>query len=188
MYKRFACVLFAVGLTMLLAVPAMAAEDGTIRITPHRAGEAIAGGSVTIYRVGTAAEDGYLIAGKDKNYLLPADELFFPETAAWVQRNAKADGLTKAVGTSGSVTFSDLQAGLYLVTQPQAASGYAPFRSFLLELPVDGIVWEAEAYPKAEKILSENPQTGDHPAPIIAAMALVLSVSVLFMMSDKGKK
>ena len=188
MYKRFVCVLFAVGLIMLLAAPAMAAEEGTIRIMPHRAGEAIAGGTVTIYHVGTAAEDGYLITGKDKNYLIPADELFFPETAAWVQRNAKADGLSKAVEESGSVTFSGLKAGLYLVTQPQAASGYIPFQSFLLELPVDGIVWEAEAYPKAEKILSENPQTGDHPAPIIAAMALVLSVSALLMLSDTRKK
>jgi len=181
-------VLFAFGLAMCLAVPAAAAETGELRITPHRAGEAVPGGKITIYLVGHAAEDGYLVKGRDKNWIIPADELFFPETAAWVQRNTKAEGITKEVEEAGTVVFSEMKAGLYLVTQSQSASGYAPFQPFLLELPIGGEVWMAEAYPKAEKILTENPNTGDHPAPIIAAMGLVLSVSALLMLGEKRKK
>jgi len=181
--------LVAAGLAGLFAMPAVAAEEqGEIRITQHREGKPIPGGNVTLCYVGTATEEGYLIMGYENDWIILADEVFFPETALWVQKHAKADGITKAVEKTGTVTFTDLEEGLYLVTQSEAVSGYAPFSPFLVELPIGGAVWLAEITPMLEPLSSENPQTGDHPAPIIAAMALVLSVFALLMLSDKRKE
>ena len=66
--------------------------------------------------------------------------------------------------------------------------GYAPFAPFLIEIPIDGNVWLAEACPDLDPLVTDNPQTGDHPAPIIAAMTLVLSIFAVFTLSDKYKK
>ena len=188
MNKGFLRMLIAVGLMVGLGIPAEAAQSGQIRIQPHYAENTISGGTVTISHVGTASEEGYKITGKTGNWIIAADELFLPETVTWVRKHARGEQTTQKAESSGIFSFQDLDAGVYLVTQSQAQTGYAPFSPFLIELPVGGEVWEAEALPEVETIPSENPKTGDHPAPIIAAMAFVLSVSVLLVLSDQRSK
>lgn len=190
MHKRVVCLLFAVGLLMTLTVPALAAEaEGVIRITPHRAGEIVIGGEITLYYVGVRMEEEYYIWGRFLNWKIKAEEVYDPDTAREIRKMGDiGEGVSKRVGKSGTVTFTGLEQGLYLVVQTEAAPGHTSFQPFLLELPLGGQVWEAEAYPKVESEGSDNPQTGDHPAPIISAMTLVLSVSLLLILSDKRKR
>ena len=189
MYKRLWCILFAVGLAGILTMPAAAFEElGQIRIQQTCAGEPVSGGTVSIRHVGTAMEDGYLIFGKTQNWIIAADEMFFPETALLVRKHTKNQDITVPADDFGVATFADLPEGVYLVTQTEAPEGYAPFAPFLIEIPIDGNIWQAEACPNLEPLVSDNPQTGDHPAPIIAAMTLVLSIFAVFTLSDKYKK
>lgn len=188
MYKRFLHMVFVLGLVFCLSPVAQAAQTGVIRIMPRHTGESISGGTVSIMHVGRKTEDGYLIQGKTGNWLIAADEVFFPETATWVKKHAKGTEITQKAASSGGFVFDNLKEGLYLVTQPEAAPGYIPFSPFLIELPVGSEVWEAEAFPKVEELLPENPKTGDHPAPIIAAMGLVFSFFALLVIGDKRRK
>ena len=188
MHKGFLRMLFTVGLAAAMVLPTEAASNGEIRITPHREGEIVSGGTVTICRVGTMSEAEYRITGKTGNWIIAADELFFPETVTWIRKHAKGEEITLNSETSGVFRFSNLEAGLYLVTQKEAATDFAPFQPFLVELPVGDEIWEAEVYPEVKKLSSGNPKTADHPAPIIAAMGLVLSVSALLLLGDKRRK
>ena len=61
----------------------------------------------------------------------------------------------------GSVTFWDLDEGLYLVTQPYAHEGYAPFEPFLVMIPWDGYEWSLTAVPKLERQIDIVPDTSD---------------------------
>ena len=180
--------LFAVGLAMGILLPAEAASNGEISIVPRNKEEAISGGSVTVSRVGIASGTDYQITGKTGNWFIAADELFLPETVTWIRKHAKAKEITQEANEEGVFRFSGLGEGLYLVTQNKAQEAYAPFQPFLVELPVGGEVWKAEAYPQVHPISSENPKTADHPAPIIAAMGLALSASVLFLLVDGRRK
>lgn len=181
--------LIAAGLAGLIAIPAAAsAQRGKIIIQQTNAGVPVSVGKITIRLVGTAIEDGYLIFGKNHNWIIAADEMFFPETALLIRKHTQSEGISMTVDDLGTAEFTDLTAGVYLVTQTEVPEGYVPFSPFLMEIPINGEIWQAEAYPELESILTDNPQTGDHPAPIIAAMVLVLSAFALLILGDKGRK
>ena len=187
MHRRFLRMLVAAGLFVGLTQQVQATHIGEICVVPNWEGTSVTGGTVAVSCVGAASERGYSITGKTGNWIIAADEVFFPETVTWVRKHAIGEEITQKSDESGAFCFQNLKAGLYLVTQKEPAEGYAPFQPFLVELPVGGEVWKAEARPKLERILSENPKTGDHPAPIIAAMGLVLSFSALLVLSDRRR-
>ncbi len=118
--------------------------------------------------------------------------------------NAVASGSTSADGT---VKFSDLDSGLYLLVNTKSADGYEKINSFLVTAPtkVDGVwVNDVDAAPKMEAAVEKSPtptptatppatipQTGqlNWPIPVLAVSGLVLfSVGLLLKKSRNNDK
>ncbi len=146
---------------------------GSITITVSKGGTAIPGGSLTIFRVGEVGEEDGNYFFQPTGDFADCGESFedFSDSASMAKRllkfaeKEKLSGLsTKTVGEDGSVRFSDLELGLYLVTQKKAASGYAKLEPFLVSLPYmeDGkYQYDLAALPKPD--LEREPEPTDPP-------------------------
>lgn len=175
MHKRIICLLFAVGILVMTALPANAAGEGKIQVSPQRGGMFVPGGEVTLYRVGEAVEGGYRLSAGVADWIVEDEDIFDPELAGWIIQSTTAEGTEKAIGDSGSVTFTDLEAGVYLIEQTEAAPGYEAFTPFLVVLPLSGPQWEVATYPKVDKAPEENPKTAE-PMTLLSGMAgMILS-------------
>lgn len=112
------------------------------------------GGKVTIYRVATSKlkfVNGFDAAGAS------LDDLTDSSLPGKLQAAVTCDtvSVSASAGSDGKVHFRNLQMGLYLVVQTQAVSGYEPFASFLVTIPIkDGQNWnyDVDASPKMELI------------------------------------
>lgn len=72
------------------------------------------------------------------------------ELAAWV-REKGMEGTKKEIDESGSVSFEDLDLGLYLFVQDEAAEGHDLLRPFLVTVPLwngEELIYDVEAGPK----------------------------------------
>ena len=93
--------------------------------------------------------------------------------------------MTQAVASDGTVVFSNVEIGLYLMVQSEPAEGYHAFDPFLVGMPLteDGAyVYEIDASPKLElekapvppeepekpQKPSDLPETGENFGPMIA--------------------
>ena len=164
--KRIVKLLFALCLLAGLCTQVFAqpvpdlSQTGTIRIVLQKGEEPVAGGTLTLYRVGQ-------IHNEDENYSFVLTDAFARagESLADLQASGLADrlfayaqkeklpGVTAAVDTSGAVSFSDLELGLYLIVQEQPAPGWNAVSPFLVSVPYlqDGTyVYIVDASPKVE--------------------------------------
>lgn len=201
--KRFreAVIIAAVALAMCLSTAVAfahevpdASREGSLSITMTYDKQSVPGGTVTLHRVGDVVQDDgdYIFALSSEfsgsNVLL--DDLESAEKAKALASYAEAQrlaGVTQSVGDSGSVVFADLEIGLYLVTQRQAADGYLAFEPFLVSIPMtdDGAyVYDVDASPKLElekapePPLHRFPQTGDNMMIVIAVLGGVALCAV----------
>lgn len=165
------------------AVPVYAKEvpdinrRGSVRIAMYYGDTAVGGGTLTLYRVGAVTEtDGDYnfaevgdFAGYKGTYEGTLGENLSAESAQklaqYVSDNHIA-GITQTIGSDGSVVFSDLETGLYLLIQENAADGYKQVMPFLVSLPLyeDGTyVYNVDASPKVELEKSSNPAEPSDP-------------------------
>ena len=112
------------------------------------------GGKVTIYRVATSKLK--FVNGFDAADV-SLDDLTDSSLPGKLQAAVTSDtvSVSASAGSDGKVHFRNLQMGLYLVVQTQAVSGYEPFASFLVKIPIkDGQNWnyDVDASPKMELI------------------------------------
>ncbi len=144
--KRITALLLAVALVLVLPVQAYAhdvpdlSRKGAVTVTVRIGDTPVSGGSLTLYRVGDIAED-------DGNYSftltesfaasgVSLDDLTAPELAEKLAEHAAGvSGLTKTIGADGSAAFTELELGLYLVVQTEAALGYSRLTPFLVSVP-----------------------------------------------------
>ena len=125
--------------------------------------QAIPGGSLTLYQVATAAavDTGMTFILTDNFSAAGIDPMSLGSENARVREMAQAyadyasskgiKGTTVAVDANGHASFADLPLGLYLIVQPQAASGYDPLSAFLVTVPLkqDGqLIYDVNASPK----------------------------------------
>ncbi len=154
------------------AVPAMAytlpntSTPASLTITMKINGECVSGGKITLYKTGeidTRARSYIFVpteAFKDSG--IPINDVESRTVAIQLAEYAKENsiaGISKSIGTSGTVRFNNLTVGLYMVTQDIAAEGYeavAPFQVAVPELGQDGFVYDLEAFPKIEIISWES--------------------------------
>lgn len=117
-------------------------------------------GSLTLYKVGAVHEkDGNYsfipwgsFADKWDRYEDVSSPALAEELAAFAEEG-RLEGTTQNVGQEGSVTFSSLELGLYLVVQKTAAEGYAPIHPFLVGVPNrenGAYVYQVDASPKVQ--------------------------------------
>ena len=184
MLRKFICFLGAACMVLVMGVPARADQTGSIRVTPVWGGRTVAGGTVRACRVGIPVSGGYRVTDGLANWTFTTGEVNSADFLSWIQEKTRS-GVTETIGEEGAL-FASLPAGLYLVTQPEAAEGYLAFSPFLLELPEEGSL-EVTVQPSLIAD-AEPPLTGDHHIPILGAMGIGLTAAVLMVLVDERKK
>lgn len=176
--QRLSAFLFAAILVLGLSIPVYAHDyvqmdkKGTITITMHVGDTAVGGGTLTMYRVGEVREnDGdyeFQPAGDFVSCGEPFEDVTSPTLADSLAKYAsdkKITGVTNDINMDGSVTFTDLEVGLYLFVQNKAASGYNKADPFLVTLPYmqgnEQYSYNVDASPKVE--LEKEPESTTPP-------------------------
>lgn len=190
--KRVPALLLAVLLLCTACVGAFAhdvpdeSKKGTITVTMTYDGRPVPGGALTLYRVGDIAQD-------DGNYSFVLNDAFkesgadltditsdtLAQELARYAANERIEAVgTQRIGNDGTAVFEELELGLYLVVQSQAAAGYYRAAPFLVSVPMmenGKYVYEIDASPKVELEKAPvtppgepdkpTPEEPDHPTP-----------------------
>ena len=186
MVRRMVGVMIFLILAGSVGLPAEATETGRIRIQLEY-GVPVDRGEVMLLCVAEPLESGYRLKETYGGGIIRQEEATSPELAQWLVRRIDSTGVGKTLDDQGAAEFSGLERGLYMVVQTQAPKGWSCVAPFLVPIPLDG-EWEVLACPKQAALLTKSPQTGQHPAPIFAAMGLVLSGTGLYLCMEKLRK
>ncbi len=175
MRKPMILILLTVLLLPGLCLPAEASEaTGSIRVTLRSGEEPITGGTVTLYYVGSEIPEGYRLVDAYGGGIVRPEDTLSPHLAQWLAEMVGDGGKTRLLDADGSAMYSQVEEGLYLLVQNETGGDFFPILPFLLTMPYDG-EWELQANPQTQQVITESPRTGQHPAPILGAMGMVLS-------------
>lgn len=210
MKKRILSMLCCLLLLSILPLCAFAHEvpdydrTGSISLTMSYKGDAVAGGTLTLYRVADVVQNNgdytFRLVAELEESGISLEELDSASTAedlADAVAEEKMEGVTKLINDSGTVTFRDLSIGLYLLVQEDAADGYNQLAPFLVSLPGQkngSYVYDVNASPKVELEPAPTtkpttpsgtttpgnlPQTGQDnwPVPVLLAFGLLFLVT-----------
>lgn len=185
MKKRLLRLLALLMLLCAATVPVRAATvlelnktDCSISVTMRDGKTVVSGGSMTCYRVGDirSADNGDLsfvltgeFSGAGVSLAKPDDPNAAWRLASYAAQRSIA-GTTKTIGSTGTVAFTGLTPGLYLLVQREAAPGYYAAAPFLVTLPMTengGYVYDVDASPKVdvERPGDSLPTEPDRPTP-----------------------
>lgn len=165
MRRRILSALCCVLLLSVLATAAFAAEipdphrRGSISVTMTCLGEAVPGGTLTLYRVAevhveNGADYSFRYTPEYAGCQASLDALSDSATAvALAEYTADNDiaGTEARIDENGAVTFPGLELGVYLLVQHEAAAGYVPAGPFLVTVPGrsgEAYVYDVDASPK----------------------------------------
>ena len=227
MRKRIIAITLLIVLLCTVSVSAAAHEVpdpdrlGSITVAMTYRGRPISGGSLTVYRVAdVVSENGNMVFDYTDDFAdctIPVTDLEssrLPEALRRIARDKGLSGVTQSLGRDGKTVFSDLEIGLYLVVQHEAAPGYTRINPFLVSVPQnrDGhYIYDVDTAPKnipgPEEIPTEPteptrpaeppkpedhlPQTGqlNWPVPVMAAAGMLLMVGgICLHVSGKRKR
>lgn len=185
---------------------------GSIQVVMHWGDTMVGGGTLMLYRVGAVQEDdgnySFVPTGDFADWGEVFENIQAPELAEELKVYAMSKhliGQQKTIAEDGQVIFDDLDLGLYLLVQYQAAPGYSEASPFLVSVPriENGeYQYDVNASPKVELTPEPSepttpptepdpslPQTGqlNWPIPILATAGLVLFAAgwVLYSMQKK---
>ena len=159
-------------LLLLLALPASAAgETGTIRVTVL---PGMAGSTVTLYLAGKLSAGGLQLTEAFGGGYITGRDIQTRELTQWLADRAEG-GTGRQISRDGTVMFTGLEEGVYLLTQKEAAAGYYAMTPMLIVLPEEDGTWYAQAYPKVEPKDDLIPETGQPFTPVLWAMGMILS-------------
>lgn len=181
------------GILTLLLLPALcltamaAEEEGSIEVILRSGEVPLMGGTVTLFRVGVPSEDGYRIVDGFGGGFVRHEDALSPHLAQWLSQMDGEPGMTRILDADGSAKFSHLEEGLYLLVQNGMVEDFFPIMPFLMILPYEG-QWNVLAYPYTQQVFTECPQTGQHPAPILGAVGMVVSGFGLAMCAEARRK
>ena len=183
----FALLAGVVAMTLCLAAasPAHAHEvvdtsrTGSVAVSLSYEGDPVGGGSLTLYRVGGVVEgDGNFSFALTSAFagsglaLDDVDAAGLAEDLAAYAEESGASGQTVAVNVDGVMTANDLELGLYLVVQCEAAEGFEAITPFLVSVPMydaetGAYVYDVDATPKMDVMrpapeppVEETPEPG----------------------------
>ena len=164
--------MLAVVLCGCAAIPALAAEGvdpsrtGSIEVAMACDGTAVAGGSLTLHKVGEYVESdqgpSFSLAEvfAESGVSLDLGEIETADLAEELATYATDEGIegrAYAIDEVGRARMAGLSVGLYLVTQPEAAEGYEPVAPFLVSIPLydkteGAYVYDVKATPKMGEV------------------------------------
>lgn len=181
LFKRTALGLIAAAALFFSSVPAFAADGvpnvnakGSISITltDPTTKKAVTSGKFTLYQAAEVkvTDTGLYYAyvngfGSDGATLTGKDVENNAGLAAALEKKISSSyaGVTAAVGTDGTVKFSDLPLGVYLVVQSELSSSYNKVSSFVVTIPQteeNGFVYDVDASPKMQTLTTPTPTPG----------------------------
>ena len=202
------CVLAA----QALAAPPDETKTGSISIAMTYRGETVPGGSLTLYRVGQIKAGGetysFVTTGGFESSGISLSNLNDSGLAQSLADFAAAgnfSGSKQPIDADGKIAFRDLQLGLYLLVQEDAAEGYSKVAPFLVSIPVvenGTYVYEVDGSPKLSlKPLPTEPptdptrppdlpQTGQvqWPIPVLTVSGLLLITFGAYLYTTGRKK
>lgn len=219
MKKRIISLLLTLIFMGWSSLSALAAEvpdlnvKGTVTVTMHSGEAIVAGGTLTLYRVGEIYEDDgnydFKPTGDFKAWGENFEDIQSPELALDLADYAHRHflkGITENISEEGIAEFKELEPGLYLLVQQEAAKGYLQANPFLVSLPImenGKYVYQADASPKVDiereqtKVPtvpekpsdSRLPQTGqlNWPIPVMAITGLLLCAFGWILCQGKRK-
>lgn len=132
---------------------ALAAPDltrtGSISMTMKYEGKPVSGGNLMMYQVGTAEETNgsysFVCSGDfaECGYSLTdiKSQKLMDQLLRYINENSNTVlGTTRQISKDGTVSFGNLQPGVYLLRQTRAADGYECIEPFLVTIPltIDG--------------------------------------------------
>lgn len=146
-------------------------RTGTISLTLKTAdGKTVSGGVVTLYQVAELyLDDGnmawrYMPAFGGCDTALEVEDTSLPTTLVAYVRKQSVSGVSKGVGSDGTLCFPDLTLGLYLLVQTGASARSETFSPFIVTVPMeegkeDGSVWsyEVDTSPKVGVVTPGKP-------------------------------
>lgn len=185
MAKRLVLAVVVILLLGIVSIEAVAAgPEGTITIRLAAEGVPVSGGTVALYRVGKLKADGsgFLPWGAFENCGIAFEEIRLAKLAEPLAEYVEAEnlaGTVQALDKEGRVVFTNLEQGLYLMVQEEAAEGYRKFSPFLISVPtsINGeLIYKVDASPKVQisKLEPDLPQTGqlNWPVPVLSGLGL----------------
>ena len=172
----FLCALYLFpGAALASSVPDLSGS-GSITIEMTCDGQAVSGGQIAVYMVGSIVQDSdglsFSLSDDFSESTISLDidydsaselKALAAALAACAEKN-DISGTTADVGSDGVVMVSDLSVGLYLVVQTQAADGYEAFAPFLVSLPMydetqEAYIYDVDASPKVTIVAEEQEET-----------------------------
>ncbi len=172
--KAILLALMALVLVLSISVSVLAgpvpdtARRCSVTVNFQKENTPVSGGSVVCTRVGYIYKEGgsYRFRRVLDNYDMV--NLQDPDTAQELVRFVSQNNITgtaKTVGKDGTVTFEDLETGVYLIRQKTAPDGYMPMKPFVVTLPYlkDGeYIYDLDASAKTE--LDKEPTEPTEPS------------------------
>lgn len=168
LYKRLLALVITVWLWcgMSVTVFAQALPDmsrtGSVTVTMRQGTTPVSGGTLTLYRVGAVKQENgdclFVLTGDFVDGGETLDDVSSAELAerlAGFADDHDLDGNVREISEEGEVCFADLELGLYLLVQEQAADGYAAINPFLVSVPLaeEGhYLYDVDASPKVALI------------------------------------
>ncbi len=132
--------------------------------------------TVSLYLIGTWEKGGYRLLDSYGGGKLSFDDILSDQLATTLAERAEGGVSRKTV--QGVVEFSDLQEGLYLVSQTNE-QGFIPF---LVSLPWDGDQWQVQITTRGD-----SPQTGDQSGVRISAIVMLFTMVGLLVVGSRKK-
>ena len=185
MGRRLVTLAVVVLMGMVLVLPVRAAQRGMLQVTLDY-GDSAARAAVALQYVAEETQGDYRLTEAFGGGIIRRADVHSPDLARWLYLKA-GEGTVRILDADCSALFTDLEAGLYLLTQTEVPEGWFPAEPVLIPIPLDG-QWEVLANPKTAQLLTPSPQTGQHAWPMLGAMGLVLSGTGLYFCLEKLRK
>ena len=156
--------------TLAVNVPDLSRKGSiTVEVKDTESKTSVSGGSLTLYQIALAETD-------DGNYYFQYTESFKDCNLALddIQTETHAEGyytyvrhhnvksMDKKEVSDGTAVFSNLELGLYLVVQEEAAEGYTAMAPFVISVPMrdgDSYIYDVDAAPKAGTVTPDKNTT-----------------------------
>jgi hypothetical protein len=147
-YKRLLKLIFSMMLICCMSITVCAqnvpdmSQKGNITVNMRYNGNVVSGGNLTIYKVATLQESGgtykYVLTDEFAGSGISTGNLESADSAKTLSTYAtkhSITGTTQTIGSSGSLSYTDLELGVYLFVQGYSATGYMQISPFLVTVP-----------------------------------------------------
>lgn len=135
-------------------------------------GTAVSDGAVTLYQVAALYLDNgdmaysYTEAFAACGVEPDVEDTSLPTLLAAYAKSSSITGTSAAIGSDGTVTFADLELGLYLIVQTTASDNYKTIDPFVVTVPMQSgeeWVYIVDASPKVGTVASTDSGESDEP-------------------------